>query len=88
MPAILRNSLPNLFASLLYSQSYASIEVGEGSRPPGLIVRLLPIVSPCTHGSARGLTHLTQLTHTAHSLICDHSHPTLQQSWVRTLANY
>jgi len=33
MPAILRNSLPNRVASTLYSQSYAPIGVGEGSRP-------------------------------------------------------
>ena len=35
---------------------------------------LLPIVRPCVHGSAPGLTHCTHLTH---SLICDHSHPDL-----------
>ena len=33
MPAILKESLPNSLASILYSQSYAPIGVGEGSRP-------------------------------------------------------
>ena len=42
MPAILKESLPNLLASQLYSQSYASIGVTMGSSPPGLIVRSTP----------------------------------------------
>jgi hypothetical protein len=42
MPAILKESLPNLLASLLYSQSYARIGVTVGSSPPGLIVCSTP----------------------------------------------
>ena len=42
MPAILKESLPNLLASPVYSQSYAPIEVTVGSRPPGLIVWSTP----------------------------------------------
>ena len=42
MPAILKESLPNLLASPLYSQSYAPIEVTVGTRPPGLIVSSTP----------------------------------------------
>jgi len=42
MPAILRKSLPNLFASIQYSQSLATVDVVVGSRPPGLIVWSTP----------------------------------------------
>ena len=42
MPAILKESLPNLLASPLYSQSYPVCDVVVGSSPPGLIVRSTP----------------------------------------------
>jgi hypothetical protein len=73
MPAILKESLPNLLASLLYSQSYARIGVTVGSSPPGLIVSSTPNrltvcawFGPWPHSLDSHPTHKT------------HEHPALQ----------